>query len=93
MWPDLEEEHARVAQHRRGGLRLVLASGDDDFVRRGVVLHLDAGLEVIAAGGRDGRLSDALSAAERRQRLIRQRRAIGQQFFMDSHEIALARMQ
>jgi hypothetical protein len=34
-----------------------------------------------------------LSAAERRQRLIRQRRAIGQQFFMDSHKIALARMQ
>src|SRR5919106_3197437 len=61
--PDLEVEQARVAQHCRGGLRLAPASSDDDFVRRGVVLHLRAWLKVIAAGGRDGRLSDALSAA------------------------------
>jgi hypothetical protein len=31
--PDLEVEQARVAQHRRGGLRLVFASADNDLVR------------------------------------------------------------
>jgi hypothetical protein len=64
LGPDLEVEHTRVTQHRRCGLRLILASSDDDFVRRGVVLHLDAWLEVIATRGHDGVLSDALSAAE-----------------------------
>ena len=91
--PDLEVEQARVAQHRRGGLRFVLASADDDFVRRCVMLHLDAWLEVIATGGHDWLLTDALPAAERGQRLIRQCRAVGPQLFMDSHEIAFARLQ
>lgn len=57
------------------------------------MLHLDARLEVITAGGYDGILSDALPAAEGCQRLIRQRRAIGEQLLMDSHEIALAGVQ
>jgi len=60
-------------------------------MRRGIVLHFHARLEVIPAGGNDRRLPNALSAAKRGQRLIRHRRAIRFQLFMDSHEIPLAR--
>ena len=37
---DLEEQQARITQHRRSGLRLVLPAAHFDGVRRGVVLHL-----------------------------------------------------
>ena len=59
------------------------------------MLHLDAGqaLVIVAASVYDGRAADALPAAERRQRLLRQRHAIGGEFLMDSHEIAFARVQ
>lgn len=72
---DLEKQQARVAQHRRGGLRLVLPAAHLDFVRRRVVLHLHTRIEVILARRHGRCLSDALPAAEPRQRLIRQRRA------------------
>jgi hypothetical protein len=87
---DLEKQHARIAQHRRGGLRLVLPAAHLDFVRRRVVLHLHARLEVILARRHDRCLPDALPAAECGQRRIRQRRAARRQFLMDSHEIPLA---
>jgi len=35
---DLKEQHPRVTQHRRGGLRLVLALAHQQVMRRGVVL-------------------------------------------------------
>ena len=75
---NLEEQHPRITQHRRCGLRFVLPSGHRYFMRRGVVLHLDAGFKLIAARGHDGLLPDALPAAERGQGLIRQCCAIGQ---------------
>jgi len=90
--PDLEIKQARVTQDRRGCLGFELASGHRHFMRRGVVLQLDAGFEVIAADRHDGLLPDALSAAERRQRLIRQTGSAGEQFLMDSHEVPLAGM-
>ena len=62
-------------------------------MQRSIVLHLLAGLEVIPAGGHNGRLPDALSAAECRQSLIRECRAAEPQFLMDSHEIPLAGVQ
>ena len=87
---DLEEQHARVAQHSRGGLRLVLAPAHLDQVRRRVVLHLHTRLEVILARRHNRRLADPLPAAESRQRRIGQRCAGRHQILMDSHEIPLA---
>jgi hypothetical protein len=54
------------------------------------VLHLHAWIELILARGRHRRLSDALPAAKRGQRRIRQRRPAGRQLLMDSHEVPLA---
>ena len=81
---DLKEQHARITQHRRGGLRFILPAAHFHFMRRRVVLHLHAGLEMILARGRNRRLPDALPAAERGQRLIRQSRAANLKFLMDS---------
>src|SRR5208282_687553 len=61
---DLKEQHPRVTQHSRCGLRLAFLAGDGNFVRRRVVLHLFTGFEGVAAGGHDGLLSDTLAAAE-----------------------------
>jgi hypothetical protein len=90
---DLEKQQARVTQHRRRGLRLILLATHFDCVWRRVVLHLHARLEVILPRRHDRCLSDALPAAERGQRRIRQRRAGRRQLLMDSHEIPLARCQ
>ena len=86
----LKEHHPRVAQHARCGLHLALLAGQLDLVRRRVMLHLLARLEVVLARRHNGRLPDALPAAEGGQRRIRQRRAGGRQLLMDSHEIPLA---
>src|ERR1017187_6161988 len=72
---DLEKQNPRVAQDTRGRLRLVLPAAHFDRVRRRIVLHLHAQIEVILARRFDRRLPDALPAAETRQRLIRQHRA------------------
>src|SRR5450759_1753065 len=71
----------------------IITRWDFHSVRRRIVLHLHARLEVILARGHDRRLSDALPAAEARQRLIGHRRAARLEFLMDSHEIPLARCQ
>src|SRR5450759_1761769 len=92
-WIDLEKQHPRIAQHPRGGLRLVLPAAHFDFVRRRIVLHLHARIEVILARRFDRCLPDTLPAAETRQRLIRQHCAARRQILMDSHEIPLARLQ
>ena len=68
---DLEEQHVRVAQDRRSGLRFVLPAAHLDCVWRRVVLQLNARLEVILARGHNRCFSDALPAAEGRQRRIR----------------------
>ena len=60
------------------------------MVRGRVVLHLHTGIEMILARGHNRSLTDALPAAERSQRRIRQRRAAAYEFLMDSHEIPLA---
>ena len=87
---DLKEQHARITQHSRGGLRFILPAADFHFMRRCVVLHFHAGLEVILARGHNRRLPDALPAAERGQSLIRQSRAAHLKLLMDSHKIPLA---
>ena len=83
-------KHARVTEHCRGGLRFILPAAHFHFMRRRVMLHFHAGLEVILARRYRRRLPDALSAAERGRRLIRQRRAAYLKLLMDSHKIALA---
>ncbi|HLG95408.1 MAG TPA: hypothetical protein VKX49_03745 [Bryobacteraceae bacterium] len=89
-WVALEEQHARVAQHRRGGLHLAFLAGQFQRVRRRVMLEFRAGRKLILSR-RYGRLvPDAVTPAERRQCGIRQRCATRQQFLMDSHEIPLA---
>ena len=87
---DLKEQHARITEHCRGGLRFILPAAHFHFMRRRVVLHLHAGLEMVLARGHNRRLPDALSAAERGQRLVGHRRSARLQFLMDSHEIPLA---
>ena len=72
---DLEEQQARVTQHRRGGLRFVLLAAHLDFMRRGIVLHLHSRLKRILTGRCDRRLPDALPATECCQRWIGQQRA------------------
>lgn len=59
-------------------------------MRRGVVLHLHARIEMILTRRHYRRLPDALPAAEARQRRVGERRAAGDEFLMDSHEIPLA---
>ena len=49
-----------------------------------------AGRELVAAGRHNRRLPDSFPAAEGGERRIRERRARGHQFLMDSHEIAFA---
>ncbi len=46
---ELEEQHARIAQHGRGRLHIAPPAADHRVMRRRVVLHLLAGLEVILA--------------------------------------------
>src|SRR5450755_5168550 len=60
---------------------------------RSVVLHLHPWLKMILTRRHDRSLPDALSTAECGQGRIRQFRSGRRQFFMDSHEIPLARSQ
>src|SRR5258708_18416961 len=87
---DLEEQQARVGQHRRSGLRLVVLAAHFDRVRRRIVLHLYPRFELIVARRYDRSLSDTLPAAECGQCRLRQRFAAGSKFFMDSYQIPLA---
>lgn len=66
----LKEHHSRIAQYRGGGLYDALLTGDIDLMRRGVVLQLLGGFEVVAAHGQDGCLPDSMPAAEGGERLI-----------------------
>src|ERR1039457_1663410 len=73
-----------------GVLILVLFPGHLDQVRRRIVLHLYAWIEMILARGHDRGLTDTLPATECGQRRIRQFRTAADEFLMDSHEIPLA---
>jgi hypothetical protein len=62
----LEEQHPRVAQHRRRGLHLAFLAAQLELMRRRVVLHLLARRKIILARRRWRRVSDAMPPAERR---------------------------
>jgi hypothetical protein len=86
----LEEEQARVAQHQRGRLDALVHAADRGAVRRGVVLHLLRGREVVVADGRRRRVADRMPPAERGQRRVGDRDALGDELFVDTDQIAAA---
>src|SRR5579872_54434 len=55
----LEEQHPRVAQHRRSRLHLAFPAGQFDFVWRSIMLHLLTRIEVVLARRHRRRLSDS----------------------------------
>src|ERR1035438_9398414 len=85
----LEEQHARVAQHRRRGVHLAFPAVQFELMRRRVVLHLLARRKIILARRCRRRVSDSMPPAERGQRGVRHLRARPHQILMDSHEIPL----
>jgi hypothetical protein len=86
-----KEEEARVTKRQRRGLHSPLGAADVRAVRRGVVLHLLTGRELVLAGGARRRVADAVSATERGQRRVRQRHAVlRHQLLVDAHQVALA---
>ena len=82
--------HARIREHQACGLDLDVPSRDLRDVRRGVVLHLLAGVEVILTDRLDGLVSDRVTATERGQCLIGERRAGGDQLFVHANHVAFA---
>ena len=86
----LEEQHARIAQDRRGRLHLAALAAQLELVRRGVVLNFFAWLEMVVSGRHDGLLSDAMPAAEGGQGRVRQMHSAGRQLLPHPHQIPLA---
>jgi hypothetical protein len=84
----LKEQHPRVTQHGRGRLDVALLACDFGLMRRGVVLQLLSGLEVILAGRNFGFLANAMAPAEGRQRRIGHIGSTAHQFFMDPNQVA-----
>jgi hypothetical protein len=87
---ELKEEHARVAQDRRGCLNIARFAAHHDAVRRCVMLYLFPRHEVVLSRRLLFGLPDIVTAAEGRQRLIGQFRAFCNQFLMDSDQVAVA---
>jgi hypothetical protein len=71
-WEKFEEEHTGIAADQRSGLHGPQLAADLGTVRRGIVLHLLTGTEVILPDGFLGLLPDALMPTEGRQRRIRE---------------------
>jgi hypothetical protein len=87
----LEEEHMRIAKYQRRRLHAGAPRGDLRMVRRGIVLHLLARREVVSARRLRGLVTNAVAAAEGRERRIAQGRAETRQLLVDAYEVAFAR--
>jgi hypothetical protein len=87
---ELEEEHPRVAERRRGRLGASRPAPDHHVVRRRVVLHLLARLEVVPSDRLGRRVTDSVPPAVRRQGLIREPRARAHELLVHAHEVVLA---
>ena len=72
---DITEAALHARRDQRGGLNRPQLAADLGAVRRAVVLHLLAGLEVMFSDGFVRFVADALPPAKGRQRLIRERSA------------------
>ena len=66
VWITLEEQHPRIAQHRRCGLHLALLAAQLELVGRRVMLNFLAGRKIILARRRGRRVADSVPPAERR---------------------------
>jgi len=86
----LKEQHARVAQHRRGGLHFAFLPREFQFVGRSIVLQFLAGPEVVLPYDLLRRLGEAMPATKGGQGLVGEYRPTGGQLFMDPHEIPFA---
>jgi hypothetical protein len=89
-WIQLEEQHVRVTQHRRGSLHLASLAAQFNLMWRRVVLKLLAGEKVVASRRHLRDLTDAMAPAEGGQRLITQSRPAGLQLLPHSHQVAFA---
>src|SRR5260370_13324792 len=63
-WVALKEQHARVAQHRRGRLHFAFLPREFQFVGRSIVLQFLAGPEVVLPDDLLRRFGDAIPAPE-----------------------------
>ncbi len=86
----LRKKDAAVAQHQRSALHQAPLATDDDTVRRSVVLHFFAWLEVIATRPPFARLADLVAPAKRRQARVPHLDSLGEQLLAYAHEVALA---
>jgi hypothetical protein len=86
-----KEDHARVAQHRRGCLNIARFAAHQDTVRRCVMLYLFPRHEVVLSCRLFFGLPDVVTAAEGRQCLIGKLRSFRNQFLMDPDQVAVAR--
>jgi hypothetical protein len=84
---DLEEDHPGVAEHQRGGLHVFERASDLGPVRRGVVLHLLAGGEVVAARRQLRLVADSMAPAESGQGLVGKRGALRRELFMHPSQV------
>jgi hypothetical protein len=84
----LEEQHAGIAQDRRGGLNRSEFAADDGPVRGGIVLELLAGLEVVVPRGSLGAFSDAVLSTESGEGGIGQLATELHEFLVDPDEVS-----
>jgi hypothetical protein len=87
----LKEEHMRIAKNKRRRLHAGASRRDIRVVRRGIVLHLLAGREVVSARRLRGLVTNAVAAAEGRERRVAQCRAQNHQLLVDAYQVAFAR--
>jgi len=86
----VEEEQARVAQDQRGRLDALLDAADQGAVRRGVMLHLLGGREIVVAHGRRRDMSDRVPPAKGGQRGVGHHHALRDELLVDADQIAAA---
>jgi hypothetical protein len=87
---ELKEEHPGVGEHQAGGLHAPDRAAEVQVMRRGVVLHLLARGEVVAAGRHLRCLADSVAAAEGGQGRIGELEPGLGQLLVHPHEAALA---
>lgn len=87
---NLKKQHARVAQDRRGGLHIAPFAAEHNLVGRRVVLNLLARSEAILTRRLFFDLTDTVTAAESRQRLVGQFGSLRNQFLMDPDQVSVA---
>lgn len=86
----LVEQHSAVAEHETGVLEKEHLVVDPHPVRRGVVLHLLTGFEVVLPRRLGGLETDPVATAEPGQGLVGQHRTAVEQLLMDADQVPFA---